>query len=256
MPAKIRLARHGRKKFAFYHIVIADGRAPRDGRFIEKIGIYNPNSNPATIDLDFDRALDWMNKGAQPTETVRAILSYKGVLYKKHLLEGAKKGAFSEEEAEKRFAAWLNDKEARIQAKRDRLSKAADDDLKKRLEAESKIKETRAEELARKASELAEEEEKKEEKAKAKAEVKEEEKTEEKVEAKEEEKTEAKADVKEEEKTEEKVEAKAEVKEEEKTEEKADAKAEVKEEEKTEEKAEAKEEEKAEGKTGKETGDK
>ena len=101
MPVKIRLARHGRKRHAFYHIVVADSRAPRDGRLIERIGSYNPNTNPATIELDFDKALNWLKNGAQPTDTCRAILSYKGVLMKKHLLEGVKKGAFDEAEAEK-----------------------------------------------------------------------------------------------------------------------------------------------------------
>ena len=96
MAVKIRLARHGKKGYAFYHIVAADSRAPRDGRFIEKLGTYNPNTNPATIDLDFEKALGWLQKGAQPTDTCRAILSYKGVLYKKHLLGGIAKGAFSE----------------------------------------------------------------------------------------------------------------------------------------------------------------
>ena len=100
MPAKIRLQRHGRKRYAYYHIVIADSRAPRDGRNVDRIGSYNPNTNPATIDLDFDKALTWLANGAQPTDTVRAILSYKGVLYKKHLLGGVAKGAFTAEEAE------------------------------------------------------------------------------------------------------------------------------------------------------------
>ena len=103
MAVKIRLARHGKKGYAFYHIVAADSRAPRDGKFIEKLGTYNPNTNPATIDLKFDRALDWLLKGAQPTDTCRAILSYKGVMYKKHLLGGVAKGAFTETEAEARF---------------------------------------------------------------------------------------------------------------------------------------------------------
>ena len=106
----MRLARHGRKRYAYYHIVVADSRAPRDGRFIERIGSYNPNTNPATIDLDFDKAYDWLTKGAQPTDTVRAILSYKGVLYKKHLMGGVKKGAFDEEEAQRRFEKWIADK--------------------------------------------------------------------------------------------------------------------------------------------------
>ena len=140
MPVKLRLARHGRRKFAFYHIVAADGRAPRDGKFIEKLGSYNPNTNPATIELDFDKSLDWLLKGAQPTETVRAILSYKGVLMKRHLLDGVRKGAFSEEEAEKRFAAWMKEKEEKIQTKVDGLSQAMDEDMKKRIEAEAKVK--------------------------------------------------------------------------------------------------------------------
>jgi small subunit ribosomal protein S16 len=157
MPAKIRLARHGKKKKPFYHIVIADSRAPRDGKFIERIGIYNPNTNPATIDLNFDSALDWLQKGAQPTDTCRAILSYKGVLYKNHLLNGVKKGAFSEEEVEKRFQLWRTTKEQKIQAKRDSLSSAARDAAKKKFEAEAKVNETRAEEIAKRQSKLAEE---------------------------------------------------------------------------------------------------
>ena len=101
MATRIRLARHGRKKYAFYHIVVADTKAPRDGRFIEKLGTYNPNTNPATIDLNFDSAVDWLLKGAQPSDTARAILSYKGVLMKKHLAAGVAKGAFNEEELKK-----------------------------------------------------------------------------------------------------------------------------------------------------------
>ncbi|MGQ8337247.1 30S ribosomal protein S16 [Sunxiuqinia sp. A32] len=155
MPAKIRLQRQGRKRLAFYHIVIADSRAPRDGRYIERIGVYNPNTNPATIDLDFDKALDWLNKGAQPTDTVRAILSYKGVMYKKHLLGGVAKGAFDEDEAERRFQAWLTDKESKIQAKKDRLANESEADRKSRLEAEAKINAERAEAIAKRNSELA-----------------------------------------------------------------------------------------------------
>jgi small subunit ribosomal protein S16 len=156
MPARIRLARRGRKGFAYYHIVIADRRAPRDGKFIEKVGMYNPNTNPATIELEFDKVLDWLHKGAQPTETVRAILSYKGVLYKKHLLQGVKKGAFDEEEAQKRFLTWLQEKEAKIQAKRDRIVDEKKEDRTQRLKAETKVRETKAQELAKKASALAE----------------------------------------------------------------------------------------------------
>ena len=123
MPVKIRLTRHGHKKSPFYHVVIADSRAPRDGRYIERIGNYNPCTNPATIELDFDKALDWLQKGAQPTDTCRSILSQQGVLLKNHLLEGVKKGAFSEEEAEKRFQAWLKEKESRIKADKDKIAK-------------------------------------------------------------------------------------------------------------------------------------
>lgn len=156
MPAKIRLARHGSKRNAFYYIVVTDSRAPRDGRFIERIGSYNPNTNPATIDLDFDKALNWLKNGAQPTDTCRAILSYKGVLIKKHLLEGVRKGAFSEEEAENRFQSWMKEQEAKIQAKKDRLSKAKNDAAKKKLEEETKVNEARLAELAKK--QLAEQE--------------------------------------------------------------------------------------------------
>jgi small subunit ribosomal protein S16 len=155
MPVKMRLARHGRKRYAYYHIVVADSRAPRDGRYIERIGTYNPNSNPATIDLDFDKAYDWLVKGAQPTDTVKAILSYKGVLYKKHLMGGVKKGAFDEAEAEKRLDNWLTEKDAKIQAKIDRLAGEADAEVKKQLEAEAKVNEAKAKALAAKNAELA-----------------------------------------------------------------------------------------------------
>lgn len=146
----MRLTRHGRKRYAFYHIVVANSRAPRDGRYIERIGSYNPNTNPATIDLDFDKALTWLENGAQPTDTVRAILSYKGVLYKKHLLGGVKKGAFTEEEAERRFEAWMNEKSGKIEAKKTQLSTEADSERKKQLEAEAKVNADRAAALAAK----------------------------------------------------------------------------------------------------------
>ncbi len=154
MAVKIRLARHGRKRFAFYHIVVANSRAPRDGRYIERIGSYNPNTNPATIDLEFDKAIDWLEKGAQPTDTVRAILSYKGVLYKKHLNGGVKKGSFNEEEAEKRFEAWLTEKEAKVQAKKDHLLKDEDKNRNTLLEAEAKVNSERAAALAARKAEL------------------------------------------------------------------------------------------------------
>ena len=125
MAVKIRLARHGKKGFAFYHIVAADSRAPRDGKFIEKLGTYNPNTNPATIDLNFEKALDWLLKGAQPTDTCRAILSYKGVMYKKHLLGGVAKGAFSESDAEAKFNKWLSEKQTKIENKTNKLASDA-----------------------------------------------------------------------------------------------------------------------------------
>jgi small subunit ribosomal protein S16 len=158
MPVKIRLQRQGRKFKAIYSIVVADSRAPRDGKFIESLGQYNPNTNPATIVLDFNRALEWLQNGAQPTDTCRAILSYKGVLYKKHLLEGVRKGAFDEAEAEKRFQAWMTEKEQMIQAKRDQIMAAKDGIVKNRLEEEAKIKEARALEIAKKRSVMTEKE--------------------------------------------------------------------------------------------------
>ncbi len=155
MSVKMRLTRHGRKRYAYYHIVVADSRAPRDGRYIESIGIYNPNSNPATINLDFDKAYDWLTKGAQPTDTVRAILSYKGVLYKKHLMGGVQKGAFDVAEAERRLENWMTQKDAKIQAKIDRLAGDADAEFKKQLAAEIKVKEQKAAAVAAKNAELA-----------------------------------------------------------------------------------------------------
>jgi small subunit ribosomal protein S16 len=150
MPTKIRLQRHGKKRFAYFHVVIADSRAPRDGKFIEKIGTYNPNTNPASIELQFDKALDWLKKGAQPTDTVRALLSYKGVIYKNHLDKGVTKGAFSQEEAEKRFEEWMKTKEDKIAAKTDGLANAQADAAKKQLEAEAEANKKRAEAIAAK----------------------------------------------------------------------------------------------------------
>jgi small subunit ribosomal protein S16 len=155
MPVKIRLARHGRKRYAYYHIVVADSRAPRDGRYIERIGSYNPNTNPATIDLNNEKALQWLSNGAQPTDTARAILSYKGVLMKKHLLEGVKKGAFDEAEAEVRFQKWLEEKEAKIQAKKDDLAGIKAMSAKERLEQEAKVNAERAEKIAKRDAALA-----------------------------------------------------------------------------------------------------
>ena len=150
MPARIRLQRHGKKGRPFYHIVIADGRAPRDGRFIEKIGTYNPTTNPAEIILDFDKALTWLQNGAQPSDTARAILSYKGVIYKSHLLKGVKKGALTEEQAEVKFQNWLREKEEKIEAKRRGLTEAERVERKKALDEEAKVNEARAAELAKK----------------------------------------------------------------------------------------------------------
>ena len=150
MATKIRLQRNGRKGYAFYSIVIADARAPRDGRFTEKIGTYNPNTNPATVDLNFERALHWVLVGAQPTDTVRNILSREGVYMKKHLMGGVAKGAFDEAQAEAKFNAWKENKQsglAALKAKQDEAKKA---EAKARLEAEKKVNETIAQKVAEK----------------------------------------------------------------------------------------------------------
>lgn len=149
MPVKIRLQRHGRKGYAFYHIVIADSRSPRDGKFIERIGSYNPNTNPATVDLKFDKALYWLNVGAQPTDTVRNILSTEGVLMMKHLQGGVKKGAFDEAEAEKRFAAWKATKEGKLNKTKEQLAAEKAAEEKARLAEEVKINKAKAAELAK-----------------------------------------------------------------------------------------------------------
>lgn len=155
MPTKIRLQRKGKKGNPFYHVVIADGRAPRDGKFIERIGIYNPVSKPAEIDINFDRALYWLQSGAEPTETVNALLSFKGILYKHHLLKGVKKGAMTEEMAEAKFQAWLAEKKEKFVAKIKEEELSGKDGRKKRLEAEMKVNEKRAKELqAKRAKEL------------------------------------------------------------------------------------------------------
>ena len=143
MSVKIRLQRHGKKGKPFFHIVVADARARRDGKFIEKLGTYNPITNPATIDLNVDSAVKWLGNGAQPTDTARAILSYKGVLYKKHLQGGVAKGAFDEAEAEKRFAAWVEAKEAKVDGKAQGLAQSKADAKKAALEAEAKVNEAR-----------------------------------------------------------------------------------------------------------------
>ena len=143
MPVKIRLQRHGKKGKPFYWIVAADARAKRDGRFLEKLGTYNPNHNPAIINLDVDGAVKWLQNGAQPTDTARAILSYKGALLKNHLAGGVKKGALTEEQAAEKFNAWLAEKEAKIQGKAEGLSKAQQEAKAKALEAEKAVNEAR-----------------------------------------------------------------------------------------------------------------
>ncbi len=150
MPLRIRLQRFGKKGAPFYHIVVADGRAPRDGKFVEKIGTYDPMKHPAVINLDVDKAVDWMRKGAQPSDTARSLMSVKGAMLKHHLLRGVDKGAFSAEEAEKRFQAWLTDKEAKIQKiAQDKADKAVAN-RKSRMEAEAKVRETIAGKVAEK----------------------------------------------------------------------------------------------------------
>jgi small subunit ribosomal protein S16 len=154
MAVKIRLARKGRRKKALYHIVVADSRSPRDGRYIEKIGFYNPLTNPATIEIDFDKALGWLHNGAIPTETCRAILSYKGVLIRKHLLEGVKKGAFDEAEANRRFDEWVRQNDAKIDAKKSGLEKSREEAIGKQLAEEKRINEARTARLAKKQAAL------------------------------------------------------------------------------------------------------
>jgi small subunit ribosomal protein S16 len=138
MPTRIRLQRKGKKGRPYYHVVVADSRAPRDGKYIERIGAYDPNQNPAFVEVNTDKALDWLQKGAQPSDTCRAILSYSGVVYKNHLMNGVKKGAFSMEEAERRFDIWKNEKTAKIEGKKSRLAEGADAATKARLDAERK----------------------------------------------------------------------------------------------------------------------
>ena len=153
MATKIRLQRHGRKGYAFYPIVIANSRAPRDGRFIERIGSYNPNTNPATITLNFDRALYWVGVGAQPTDTVRSILSKEGVLLMHHLLGGVKKGAFTEDEAKRRFDAWKAEKVRKEEAAKAKIKTDAENNAKARIAAEIDKNKKKAEAIAKKKAE-------------------------------------------------------------------------------------------------------
>ena len=153
MATRLRLQRHGKKGKPFYHVVAADARAPRDGRFIEKVGTYNPNTNPATIEVKHDRALYWLQVGAEMSDTVRALMKYKGVVYHNHLLNGVKKGAFTEEEAQKRFEKWMADKNAKVQSKIDALTSASDKEKAARLKAEQEVNAAR--EAAQQAAENA-----------------------------------------------------------------------------------------------------
>lgn len=150
MPAKIRLQRHGKKHQAFYHVVVADSRAPRDGKFIEKLGTYNPRTNPATIDINFDRTLSWFEKGAQPTDTCRAILAYKGIMFRNHLNVGVKKGALSQEAADAKFNQWMEQKNLKVLNKSQAVKNASADLTKNRLEEEAKKREAIAKAVAEK----------------------------------------------------------------------------------------------------------
>ena len=156
MAVKIRLQRHGKKNFAFFHIVVADARAPRDGKYIEQIGTYNPNTNPATIVLKSDRALSWLEKGAQPTLVARKILSYEGVLLRNHLNGGIAKGALTQEQADKKWADWKAERDAKIEAKKQGISTAAVALAKANHEAEAKVNQERAEAIAKRKAEAEE----------------------------------------------------------------------------------------------------
>ena len=153
MPVKIRLARRGRKKAAMYDIVVADSRSPRDGRFIEKLGTYNPQTNPATLNYNEQKAFEWMMKGAQPTDTVRAMLTYRGILYRKHLQVGVIKGAITQEQADAKYNEWLEQKDAKIAQKRTDLGTKKEEARKTALAAETKVKEARAEAIRKRQEE-------------------------------------------------------------------------------------------------------
>jgi small subunit ribosomal protein S16 len=158
MPVKIRLQRHGKKGKPFYWIVAADARSKRDGRYLEKLGTYNPNTNPATVEVKLDNAVNWLEKGAQPTDTARTLLSYRGVMLKHHLNGGIRKGALSQEEADKKFAAWLEEKEAKIQAKIEGLSQSESELKAKRLADEKAVSDKRLADAAAAEAEAAAEE--------------------------------------------------------------------------------------------------
>jgi small subunit ribosomal protein S16 len=147
MPVKIRLSRHGKKHNAYYHIVVADARAPRDGKFIEVLGNYNPNTNPATIQIDSDKAMKWLSQGAQPTDTCRAILAYKGVLFQNHLKKGVTRGVITQEQADAKYQKWLEEKHNKIEEKRKRVMTSAEKAREARLADEAKKKETMMEKI-------------------------------------------------------------------------------------------------------------
>jgi small subunit ribosomal protein S16 len=158
MPVKIRLQRHGKKGKPFYWIVAADARSKRDGRYLEKLGTYNPNTNPASVEVKLDNAVNWLEKGAQPTDTARTLLSYRGVMLKHHLNGGIRKGALSQEEADKKFAVWLEEKEAKIQSKKDGLSQSESELKAKRLADEKAVSDKRLADAAAAEAEAAAEE--------------------------------------------------------------------------------------------------
>jgi small subunit ribosomal protein S16 len=157
MATRIRLQRHGKKSKAFYHLVAADSRSKRDGKFIEKLGTYNPNTNPATIDINFDRTLHWVQVGAEMSDTARALLSYKGILYKNHLLKGIDKGALTAEQVDAKFQEWADKKEGMIVTKVEKLTKESDSDKASRLKAEQEVKDARAKAIAEKNAPFVEE---------------------------------------------------------------------------------------------------
>ena len=171
MAVKIRLSRHGKKNHAFFHIVVADIRAPRDGRYIEQLGIYNPNTNPATIKIDAERALYWLNTGAQPSDTCRRILSYEGILLRKHLNGGVAKGAISQEVADQRWNAWKAERDAKVEAKKQNLKKSDNEARRESLNAEAKVNQERAEAISKRKAEEALAKAEAEAKAKAEAEA-------------------------------------------------------------------------------------
>lgn len=158
MATRIRLQRHGKKSKAFFHLVVADSRAKRDGKFIEKLGTYNPNTNPATIDINFESALKWVRTGAEMSDTARALLSYKGILYKNHLINGIKKGALTEADVETKFEAWLSEKEGKITSKKDGLSAKASEEKAAALKAESEVNAAKAKAIEAKNTPAVEEE--------------------------------------------------------------------------------------------------